>query len=88
MLYRSYPEGVSNLVPVGGDEPLEGMPGNEERGKGVVAHGRVELLLHWAGEVLAREADRRVLALSQVILGVAGDPVEHAHPAGSEIINS
>ena len=56
------------------------VPGNEEGGERAVAHRREELLLHGAREVLARQADRRVLRVSQVILGVAGDPVEHAHP--------
>ena len=40
------------------------LPGNEEGGEGAVAHRREELLLHGAGEVLAREADRRVLRFS------------------------
>ena len=56
------------------------IPGNEEGGERAVAHGGQELFLHGAGEVLAREADRRILGLAQVALRVAGDPVEHAHP--------
>ena len=62
----------SNLIPV---------PGNEEGCEGAVAHGGEELLLHGAGEMLARQADRRALGLPQVVLGVAGHTVEHAHPA-------
>ena len=56
-------------------------PCYEEGGEGFVADGGQELFLGRAREVMSREVDGRLPRAPQELLRVAGQQVEHAHPA-------